>query len=256
MAKVHQRAKKKTPTQHVPLISEALTVIYLLFGIHPVLMFSPFKCRAVAYFCVRSPVWSQDRDGSESGNWQRNQKKVCAPSPHQRRLLKPRLLLNSLSLRHVTRVGEERWNKTHFTLNPLPWQTSSLSDWIDDSLHIKQWWWGRAADAAHRSGLRRSKGPPTCSFLLPPVHNAAEKREPQCDFFLTAMEHIWRTARRQESSDRWREKAANMLHRRLSLALYLRLPLLPAKWLQCIHTGRRRAGTNPAYNVMSRHVFV
>lgn len=100
MAKVHQRAKKKTPTQHVPLISEALTVIYLLFGIHPVLMFSPFKCRAVAYFCVRSPVWSQDRDGSESGNWQRNQKKVCAPSPHQRRLLKPRLLLNSLSLRH------------------------------------------------------------------------------------------------------------------------------------------------------------
>lgn len=196
MAKVHQRAKKKTPTQHVPLISEALTVIYLLFGIHPVLMFSPFKCRAVAYFCVRSPVWSQDRDGSESGNWQRNQKKVCAPSPHQRRLLKPRLLLNSLSLRHVTRVGEERWNKTHFTLNPLPWQTSSLSDWIDDSLHIKQWWWGRAADAAHRSGLRRSKGPPTCSFLLPPVHNAAEKRRPQCDFFLTALEHIWRTARR------------------------------------------------------------
>lgn len=159
-------------------------------------MFSPFKCRAVAYFCVRSPVWSQDRDGSESGNWQRNQKKVCAPSPHQRRLLKPRLLLNSLSLRHVTRVGEERWNKIHFTLNTLLWQTSSLSDWIDDSLHIKQWWWGRAADTAHRSGLRRSKGPPTRSFLLPPVHNAAEKREPQCDFFLTALEHIWRTAPR------------------------------------------------------------
>lgn len=59
-----------------------------------------FRRRAVAYFCVRSPVWSQDRDGSESGNWQRNQKKVCAPSSHQRRLLKPRLLLNSLSLRH------------------------------------------------------------------------------------------------------------------------------------------------------------